>query len=57
MRRYNPAIFDALKKLVGNGDRLVQAVQDAGIISDALYFDGLLKIQGNPPEKEHRRIT
>lgn len=56
MRRYDPVVFDALKKLVDNGNRSVQAVQDAGLISNALYFDELLKIQGNPPEKEHRRI-
>lgn len=56
MRRYDSVVFDALKKLVDNGNRSVQAVQDSGIIDNALYYDDLLKIQGNPPEKEHRRI-
>ncbi|MBR1641076.1 MAG: hypothetical protein IJ683_01990 [Butyrivibrio sp.] len=57
MRRYDSVVFDALKKLVDNGNRSVQAVQGSGIIDNALYYGDLLKIQGNPPEKEHRRIT
>ncbi len=57
MRGYDPVVFDILKELVDNGNRSVQAVQDADIIKNALFFDGLLKIQGNPAEKEHFRLS
>ncbi len=56
MRIYDPVVFDTLKRIVNSGNRSVQAVKDSDMVENALYYDGLLKIQGNPPEKEHFRI-
>lgn len=43
IRRYDPVVFDAMKKIIDGGNRSVQAVQDAEIIKNALYFDASLR--------------
>ncbi len=57
MRKLDPIVYDVMKQLVDTDSRSVSEVQKSGLIKDAIYYDELLKIEGNPPMKEHRRIT
>ena len=55
MRRRSPVVFDALKDIVNSPDKSVVDVQQSGIISDALYFDEIIRVDGIPPEREYQR--
>lgn len=57
MRKLDPVVYDVMKQLIDTDCRSVSEVQKSGLIKDALYYGELLKIEGNPPMKEHRRIT
>lgn len=43
--RYDPAVFDALKKIVSDGNRKVQMIEAQNLIPDAVYFNELMSTE------------
>ena len=55
MRRYNPEIFDELKKIADRKDKSVKNIQTSGILSGVIFYDTKIEISGTPKERENFR--
>jgi hypothetical protein len=57
-RRYDPELYDVLKKMVSAGIRSVSDFQKKNVIPSAVYYDALLQIEGTtkPKRQENRRL-
>ena len=53
-RRFDPELFDTLKKLVRDDDRSVQAVQKSGVLCDAAFAAEPLDVSGVPLRDRRR---
>lgn len=57
LRKYSPKVFDALKKVVAKPDKSVEDIEKSGILSDAIFFNELLKPVGTPGDREQERMS
>ena len=55
MRRYNPEVFDALKKIANKEKKSVKDIQKSGIITDAIFYDKKIDASGSPKERDDFR--
>jgi hypothetical protein len=47
-RRFDPALFDGLKRIVASNDRRVAALQDADLLAGAVYADDPIPMASTP---------
>lgn len=55
MRRYNPEIFDALKKIADKPDKSIKDISKSNVIPEAVFYTELLKVKGAPADREYDR--
>ncbi|MCR4764187.1 MAG: hypothetical protein K5696_11730 [Lachnospiraceae bacterium] len=54
-RKYDPVVYDALKKIDESGNRTVEAIQNSDILPGAKFFADSLSIKGAPSERAEKR--
>ena len=54
-RRYDPDLFDALKKLAGRKSKSVQDIEKYDLIHNAIFYSELLNPKGRPSDREEER--
>ena len=57
LRRYNPSLFDELKRIAQKKDKSVQDIQNNMIVYNAIYYDVPLAFSGTPEERVRNRNT
>lgn len=54
-RRFDPNLFDGLKRLVNSGQRRVVALQAENFLSDTLFFDEQIPVVGRSADRRQAR--
>ena len=54
-RRFDPALFDGLERMVSSNRRSVRAIQDAGFLSNAVFCEDILSVDGTTAERASAR--
>lgn len=57
LRRYCPAVFDALGEIVAKPDKSVLDIEGSGMIHGAAFYAELLRAKGTPFDREQERMA
>ena len=54
-RRFDPDLFDALRKIISSGQRVVRALETADILSGAVFASEVIPVGGPIADRPHER--
>lgn len=57
LRKYCPEVFDVLKGIASKPDKSVEDIEKSGIITDAVFYNELLKPVGTASDREQERMS